>query len=135
MNESFTPSCYTFRKNDDHVLFYKLEENKMSILEVTDLWELTQNYMSNVFSKGCLSHYLNGFAKRLSFVSQKYVKKCSCLFTVRNCISLYLKKYTNIDFLKKIISSANIEHYYLDIHQYSLTKCYWKTFLYHLCLY
>ena len=29
-------SWYTFRKIDDHALFYKLEENKMSILEVTD---------------------------------------------------------------------------------------------------
>ena len=26
-------------------------------------------------------------------------------------------------------------HYYLDIHQYSQTKHYWKTFPYHLCLY
>ena len=31
LNESFSPSGYTFRKNDDHVLFYKLEENEMSM--------------------------------------------------------------------------------------------------------
>ena len=30
------PSGYTFRKNGDHVLFYKSEENKMPIPEVTD---------------------------------------------------------------------------------------------------
>ena len=36
MNERFTPSSDTFRKNDDQVLFDKLEEKKMSILEVTD---------------------------------------------------------------------------------------------------
>ena len=36
LNEGFSPSGYTFRKNDDHVLFYKLEENKISIPEVTD---------------------------------------------------------------------------------------------------
>ena len=34
--ESFPPSGYTFRKNDDHVLFYKLEENEMSIPKVID---------------------------------------------------------------------------------------------------
>ena len=31
LNESFCPSGYTFRKNGDHVLFYKLDENEMSI--------------------------------------------------------------------------------------------------------
>ena len=36
VNDSFRPNGYTFRKNDDHVLFYKLEENEISIPEVTD---------------------------------------------------------------------------------------------------
>ena len=35
LNEIFPLSGYTFRKNDDHVLFYQLQENKMSISEVT----------------------------------------------------------------------------------------------------
>ena len=39
MNERFTPSSDTFRKNDDQVLFDKLEEKKMSILEVTDCFD------------------------------------------------------------------------------------------------
>ena len=52
-----SPSEYTLRKNDHHVLFYKLDENKMSIPEVTDCTR-----MSNLFPKWRLSHYLNGFA-------------------------------------------------------------------------
>ena len=40
LNESFFPSRYTFRKNDDHVLFYKLEENDMSIPEVIDCFRI-----------------------------------------------------------------------------------------------
>ena len=40
-------------------------------------------------------------------------------------------------FLKKEFIQAILygTHYYLDIHQYSLTKYYWKIFPYHLCLY
>ena len=59
LNESFPPTGYTFRKNDGHVLFCKLEENEMKQKTVS---ELTQNYMSNLFSKGRQSNYPNGFA-------------------------------------------------------------------------
>ena len=55
LNESFTPSspsCYTFRKSDDHVLFYKLEENKMSILEVTDCIKIESELHVQPFFKG-----------------------------------------------------------------------------------
>ena len=70
-----TPSWYTFRKNDDHVLLYKLQENeKCQYLKWQTVSELTQNYMPNFFSKGHLSHYPNGFTKRFSFVSQKMLK-------------------------------------------------------------
>ena len=48
LNQSFPPSGYTFRKNDGHVLFCKLEENEIKQKTVS---ELTQNYMSNLFSK------------------------------------------------------------------------------------
>ena len=36
LNKSVPPSGYTFSKNDDHILFYKLKESEMSIGEVTD---------------------------------------------------------------------------------------------------
>ena len=36
LNEIVPPSGYTFRKNDDHVLSYKLKENEMLISEVID---------------------------------------------------------------------------------------------------
>ena len=52
LNESFPPSGYTFRKNDDHVLFYKLEENKMSILEVTDCIKIESELHVQPFFKG-----------------------------------------------------------------------------------
>ena len=52
MNESFIPSWYTFRKNDDHILFYKLEENKTSILEVTDCIIIDSELYVQPFFKG-----------------------------------------------------------------------------------
>ena len=74
MNESFTPIWYTFRKNDDHVLFYKSEENKMSILEVQIVTELTRTCISNLFPKERLSHYPNGFAKRFRLSRKSMLK-------------------------------------------------------------
>ena len=52
LNERFTPSWHTFRKNDDDVLNYKLEENKMSILEVTDCIRIDSELHVQPFSKG-----------------------------------------------------------------------------------
>ena len=36
LNRRFPPNGYTFTKSDSHVLFYKLEENEISISQVTD---------------------------------------------------------------------------------------------------
>ena len=79
------------------------------------------------------------FRQEISFVLQKYVKTCSCLFTVTKGIAfLCIWRNTQTDFfLKKgfiqpILYDA---HYDLDIHQYSLTKCYWNIFPDHICLY
>ena len=69
LNESFSPSRYTFRKNDDHVLFYKLEENEMSIPEVIDRIRIDSELHVHFFSKGYLSHYPNGFAMEEIVVS------------------------------------------------------------------
>ena len=52
LNESFSPSGYTFRKNDDHVLFYKLEENEMSIPEVIDCIRIDSELHDQSFFKG-----------------------------------------------------------------------------------
>ena len=73
LNGSFFLSGYTIRKNDDHVLFYKLEENEMSIPEVID----------------CMIIPMVSPWKRLSFLSQKYVKKLSCFFTVAKGIVFF----------------------------------------------
>ena len=52
LNESFSPSRYTFRKNDDHVLFYELEENEMSIPEVIDCIRIDSELHAQPFLKG-----------------------------------------------------------------------------------
>ena len=52
LNESFSPSGYTFRKNDDRVLFYKLEENEMSIPEVIDCIRIDSKLHVQPFFKG-----------------------------------------------------------------------------------
>ena len=52
MNESFTPSWYTFRESDDHVLFYKLGENKRSIFEVIDCIRIDSELHVQFFSTG-----------------------------------------------------------------------------------
>ena len=54
------------------------------------------------------------------------------------CIwSMYVQEHKIKNELIRIkrINSANIIWYvlFLDIHRYSHTKCYWKTFPYHLC--
>ena len=45
-------SWYTFRKSNDHILRYKLEENKMSILEVTDCITIDSELRLQPFFKG-----------------------------------------------------------------------------------
>ena len=52
LNESFSISGYTFRKNEDHVLFYKLEENEMSIPEVIDCIRIDSELHVQPFFKG-----------------------------------------------------------------------------------
>ena len=52
LNESFSPSGYTFRKNDDHILFHKLEENEMSIPEVIDCIRIDFELHVQPFFKG-----------------------------------------------------------------------------------
>ena len=52
MNENFTRSWYTFSKDDDNVLIYKLKENKMSILEVTDCIRIDSELHAQSFLKG-----------------------------------------------------------------------------------
>ena len=78
-----------------------------------------------VFSKGGLSHYANGFTKRLLFFSQKYVKKCSCLFTVTK----------GVFFKKNLFSQYYMVHITTQIYINSFTRCSWKILPYHLCLY
>ena len=54
-----SPSGYTFRKNDNHVLFHKSEENKTSIHEVTDCIRIT---CPTFFQRGACPITPNGFA-------------------------------------------------------------------------
>ena len=61
LNESFSPSGYTFRKNDDHVLFYKLEGNEMSIPEVTNCIRIDSELHVQPFFKGAPVPLPNGF--------------------------------------------------------------------------
>ena len=61
LNESFSHSGYTFRKNDDHVLFYKLEENEMSIPEVTNCIRIDSELHVQPFFKGAPVPLPNGF--------------------------------------------------------------------------
>ena len=119
MNESFTPIWYTFRKNDDHVLFYKSEENKMSILEVQIVTELTRTCISNLFPKERLSHYPNGFAKRFRLSRKSMLKNVRAYLQSRKElhssvfeeIHRHLKKKKNI---QPILYDA---HYDLDINE------------------
>ena len=52
LNESFSPSGYTFRENHDHALFYKLGENEMSIPEVIDCIRIDSELHVQPFFKG-----------------------------------------------------------------------------------
>ena len=107
MNESFTPSWYTFRKNDDHVLFCKLEENKMSVLEVTDCIRIDSELHVQPFFKGApvlLTQWIRqDELPRDGRLSRKSMLKMFLLIYShgRNCIPLSLKKNTNTDFFKK----------------------------------
>ena len=111
MNESFASSLFTFRKNDDHVLFYKLEEKKMPVLEVTDYIRIDSKLHVQTFFKGALVQLPQLFRQEIIVCMLKNVP--DCLQSQKNCIALYLKKYTNIVcffFLKKKkrIYSGNI---------------------------
>ena len=60
----------SFRKNDDHVLFYKLEENETSIPEVTDCIKIDAELHVQPFLKGAPvplpKWFLHGRVCRLS---------------------------------------------------------------------
>ena len=111
--ESFPPSGYTLRKNDDQVLFYKLEKNDMSIIpEVTDCIridsELIQNYMSDLFFKGvpvALPHWFY-YGKDCHLSCKSMLKNFPAYLQSRK--DLYcpvLENYANIGFLKKNLFS------------------------------
>ena len=61
LNQSFFPSG---KKQNifHHVLFYKLEENELSITELTNCVRIDSELHAQFFSKGGLSHYSNGLA-------------------------------------------------------------------------
>ena len=85
LNESFSPSVYTFRKNDDHVLFYKLEENEMSIPEVIDYIRIDSELHVQPFFKGAPIYYPNGFSMEEIVVSLAKI----CFFTVAKGIVFF----------------------------------------------
>ena len=76
--------------------------------------------------------------KRLSFVSQKYVKNLSCLITVMEgilflCIYVFEELHQHRFFKNEFIEQKLCgKHYYLDIHQSSYTKGFWKSFPYQI---
>ena len=140
MNESFASSLFTFRKNDDHVLFYKLEEKKMPVLEVTDYIRIDSKLHVQTFFKGALVQLPKLFRQEIIVCMLKNIPDCLQSQKKLHCsvfeeihehsFFFFLKKKK--EFIQAILYGA---HYYLDIHQYSLTKCYWKISPYHLCLY
>ena len=133
------PSGCTFRKNDDHVLFYKLEENEISIPEMTGCIRIDSELLVQPFSKpvpvALPQWFRHGRDCRLSHKS--ILKTFLLIYShKKNCIPLYLKNYTNID-LKKRIYSANIIRHALLLRYTSKQsyKMLLEDFPYHLCLY
>ena len=139
LNESFPPIGYTFRKNDGHVIFYMLEENEMSIPKVTDCIKIDSELHVQHFIK-------EGFVLLPQWFHQGKNFWLSCKSILEN-IPTYLQSPKELalflciwriaqtwilkgKFFQQILYGP---HYYLDIHQYSHTKCYWKTTPYHLC--
>ena len=66
--------------------------------------------------------------KNVPAYSQSRKELYSSVFEEKHEHRFFLKK----EFIQPILYGA---HCFLNIHQYSLTKCYWKIFPYHLCLY
>ena len=91
LNESFSPSGYTFRENHDHALFYKLGENEMSIPEVIDCIRIDSELHVQPFFKGMSIPLSQWFRHRRDcrFSRKKYVKKLSCFFTVAKGILFF----------------------------------------------
>ena len=52
LKENLSPSVYLFKQNDDHVIFYKLTENELSIPEVTECIRIDQELHVKLFFKG-----------------------------------------------------------------------------------
>ena len=78
--------------------------------------------------------------KRWPFVFKNMLKIFPAYLQPRKDFWKYssvLEELNKHRFFKKLFIQQILygTHYYLDIHQYSHTRCYWKTFLYHLCLY
>ena len=128
--DSFTPftlSWYTFRKIDDHVSFYKLEENKMSILEVTDCIRIDSELHVQPFFKGSPTPLPQCFRQEIVVCLAKvYLENFPAYLQSRKELhsSVFEEIHEHRFFLKKFIQPILYgAHYYLDIHQYSLTKC------------
>ena len=115
------------------------EENKMSILEVQIVTELTRTCISNLFPKERLSHYPNGFAKRFRLSRKSMLKNVRAYLQSRKELhsSVFEEIHKQTFFFKKELIQPVLydAHYDLDIHQYSLTKRYWNIFPGHICLY
>ena len=138
---TFSPSGYTFRKNK--TMSYILQDRKKTIchyLKWQTVSELTQSHISNLYSKGRLSHYAQWFhhgrdcrlsLKRMLKIFPTYLQSRNDLY------SSVLEEWNEHRFFKKesIQQISYGRHYYLDTYRYSDSKCYWKTFLYHLCPY
>ena len=139
MNESFTPSWYTFRRNDDHVLFYKLEENKMSIFEVTDYQSWLRITCLTFFQGGACPITPMVSPRDCRFSSKSVLKNVPAYLQSRSELhsSVFEEIHERRFFLKKEFIQPILygTHYYLDIHHNSLGKRYWKIFPHHLCLY
>ena len=54
---------YDCSKHNDHVVYFKLENNSLSIPEVTSAFESTRRCMSSFFTKERPSHYQHGSEK------------------------------------------------------------------------
>ena len=139
MNGSFWPSGYIFRQSDGHVLIYKLEENEISISQVTDSiridWELRVQFFFKRAPVPLPKWFCDGRDCRLSCKSM--IEKLTAY--LRLWKELYFSVFE--EFHEHRFKIKNIQetlyglHYYLVIHQFCHKKCYWGTSPYHFYLF
>ena len=83
LNESFPPVGILLEAIRPCLILQVRKKTICQYLKWQTVSELTQNYISTLYSKGRLSHYPNGFTmEEIDVCLQKYVKNLSCLFAV-----------------------------------------------------